>query len=69
MLPLATQVTEAQLEKLLSDFVSNMEPDNAVSYTHLDVYKRQVKAYPPEKVIGLLGKSLKHVYPSYLLRL
>lgn len=28
-----------------------------------------VKAYPPEKVIGLLGKSLKHVYPSYLLRL
>lgn len=60
MLPLATQVTEAQLEKLLSDFVSNMEPDNET----MQALQKSLRSDTPRKALQVLGFSSETKYSA-----
>ncbi len=59
LLPLAKQVTEVQLETLLSDFVSNMEPDNETMQALQKIF---ALGYPPAGPAGaglLLGDQVQ----------
>ena len=60
MLPLATQVTEAQLEKLLSDFVSNMEPDNET----MQALQKSLRSDTARKALQVLGFSSETKYSA-----
>ena len=48
---------QPELVELIWRSVARVEPD-AVSYTHLDVYKRQVVFHLPSKLIGIGSTSV-----------
>ena len=60
LLPLAKQVTEAQLEKLLSDFVSNMEPDNET----MQALQKSLGSDTPRRALQVLGFSSETKYSA-----